>query len=132
MSAGDFVIAAVERVFVVAGAVSAGLAVALGAFGAHALRSRLSLDQLAIYETASRYHLIHSIAVIIAAWAVSRWPGQSAVASGWLFLAGIVLFSGSLYALTLCGVKAFGAVTPLGGVAFIAGWLLLAAAAFRG
>lgn len=120
-----------ERFFAVAGSISAGLAVALGAFGAHALRARLSLERLEVYETAARYHLIHSLAVIIAAWAVSRWPGQLTVASGWLFLSGIVLFSGSLYALTLSGIRAFGPVTPIGGLAFIAGWVLLAVSAFK-
>lgn len=108
------------------------VAVALGAFGAHALKARLPADLLAIFETGARYHMVHAIGIALAAWAASRFPGAAATWAGWLFLAGTVLFSGSLYALALSGVRALGAVTPLGGVAFIAGWIALAVAALRG
>jgi uncharacterized membrane protein YgdD (TMEM256/DUF423 family) len=112
------------------GALLAAAAVGLGAFGAHGLRSRVTADLLAVFETAARYHLIHALAIVAVAWVAERYPGACATAAGWLFLAGIVLFSGSLYALVLTGVRGLGAVTPLGGLAFIAGWILLAFAPF--
>ncbi len=99
---------------------------AAGAFGAHALRARLDPSALAIFETAARYQMYHALALLAVAWAMSRWPSSMLHAAGWLFLAGIVLFSGSLYALALTGVRGLGAITPLGGVAFLAGWLCLA------
>ncbi len=114
------------------GAVLAALGVAAGAFGAHALRTRLSPEMLAVYETGVRYQLIHALALLATAWAVTRWPSRAIPLAGWLFVAGIVLFSGSLYVLCLSGVRTFGAVTPLGGLAFIAGWLLLAWGAWTG
>jgi uncharacterized membrane protein YgdD (TMEM256/DUF423 family) len=120
-----------DRLFFAVGALSALLGVAAGAFGAHALRSRLAPDLLAVFETAVRYQLVHSLALLAAAWAVSRWPGRSAQCAGWCFVAGIVLFSGSLYVLALSGVRGFGAVTPVGGVAFMTGWACLAWAAWR-
>jgi uncharacterized membrane protein YgdD (TMEM256/DUF423 family) len=116
----------VERVFVVAGALSGLVAVAGGAFGAHALRQRLAPDLLAVFETGARYHIYHALALFAAAWAHGRWPGPAAAWAGWLFLVGTVVFSGSLYLLALSGVRAWGAVTPLGGVAFILGWACLA------
>ena len=119
-----------ERFFLTAGALSGALAVAAGAFGAHALRGRLSPELLAVYQTGAQYQAIHGLALLASGWAVSRAPGMLAAAAGWLFLAGTLLFSGSLYALALSGVRALGAVTPLGGVAFIGGWLALAAAAW--
>lgn len=121
-----------DRLFVIAGAASAFIGVAAGAFGAHALKARLAPDQLAIFEVGVRYQLVHALALLAVAWACTRWPGLLANASGWSFTAGTVLFSGSLYLLALTGVRAFGAVTPVGGVLFLAGWLLLAAAAWRG
>jgi uncharacterized membrane protein YgdD (TMEM256/DUF423 family) len=120
-----------DRLFLALGAVSAALAVAAGAFGAHALRARLAPDQLAVFETAARYHMFHALGLLAVAWAASRFPGAAVAWAGWLLLAGTVLFSGSLYALALTGVRALGAVTPLGGVAFVAGWALLAWAALR-
>jgi uncharacterized membrane protein YgdD (TMEM256/DUF423 family) len=108
------------------GALLAAAAVGLGAFGAHGLKSRVTADLLAVFETAARYHLIHALAIVAVAWVAERYPGACATAAGWLFLAGIVLFSGSLYALVLTGVRGLGAITPLGGLAFIAGWILLA------
>ncbi len=85
-----------------------------------------------MFETAVRYQLVHALALLAVAWAVARWPGSLAVAAGWLFVAGTVLFSGSLYALSLSGVRWLGAITPLGGLAFLAGWACLVWAAVRG
>ena len=120
-----------ERLFFILGAVLALFGVALGAFGAHALRDRLTPELLTVYQTGVQYHLYHALALLAAAYAAARWPGAAAVAAGWLFAAGIVLFSGSLYALALTGVRWLGAITPLGGLAFLAGWLALAWAAWR-
>ena len=104
---------------------------ALGAFGAHALEGRLDPDLLAAFETGVRYQFYHVAALATAAWAASRQPDRRlAPAAGVLFILGIVLFSGSLYALALSGERWLGAVTPLGGLAFIGGWLCLAAAAW--
>jgi uncharacterized membrane protein YgdD (TMEM256/DUF423 family) len=122
-----------DRVFFALGSLSAGLAVALGAFGAHVLKSRLAADMLANFETGVRYQMVHALALLAVAWAVSRWAGSSLpVAAGWLFIAGTLLFSTSLYLLALSGVRWLGAITPLGGVAFVAGWLCLLLAAWRG
>ncbi len=121
--------ARMQRTFLVAGAVSAFLSVGAGAFGAHALRARLAPDLLAVFETGARYQMFHALALLAVAWAVERWPG--AAGAGWLFLAGTVLFSGSLYALALTGARGLGAVTPVGGLAFLAGWLWLAWSALR-
>jgi len=114
--------------FGVSGAVSALIAVAAGAFGAHALKSRLPEDLLAVFETGARYQAYHAFGLFAVAWVVSRGAAPQAVLAGWLFLAGTVLFSGSLYVLALSGVRWWGAVTPLGGVSFIIGWGLLARA----
>lgn len=115
--------------FVFLGAASAAAAIALGAFGAHALKSRLAPDLLAIFHTAFQYHLAHSLGLVLIGLAGFHWPDSRWLrASGWLMLAGIVLFSGSLYALSLTGVRAIGAITPVGGVAFIAAWIFLAVA----
>ena len=168
----------VDRLFAGLGALSAFLAVAAGAFGAHALparhtpddavvdardldrrqlpvgrepgvvapllvagemaavvdaaRARLSPDLLAVFETGARYQMYHALALLAVAWMVTRWPGPWPVRAGWLFAAGTVLFSGSLYALALTGVRWLGAITPLGGAAFLAGWLCLAWGASRG
>lgn len=113
--------------FVSLGAGSALIAVAAGAFGAHALRSRLEPASLAIFETGARYQMYHALALVAVAFALSQWPAsRTAVWAGWLFVAGTILFSGSLYLLALSGVRWLGAVTPLGGVAFMLGWLCLA------
>lgn len=114
-----------------AGSLSALLAVAAGAFGAHALRARLGADLLAVFETAARYHMYHALALFAVAWAASRWPVPTVRAAGWLFIAGTVVFSGSLYALATSGARWLGAVTPLGGVLLLAGWLALAAGIAR-
>lgn len=120
-----------ERTFFVLGCVSGFLGVALGAFGAHGLKGRVEAELIAVFETGVRYHLIHALALLAAAWASTRWPGAWTGAAGWLFVAGTVLFSGSLYALALSGQRWLGAVTPLGGLAFLAGWACLAWSAAR-
>ena len=120
-----------DKTFAVAGSLSAFLAVAAGAFGAHALRSRVSPDMLAVFETGARYQMYHALALLAVAWAVGRWPVPAIRAAGWLFLGGTVLFSGSLYALSLTGVKWLGAITPLGGVLFLGGWLAFAVGIWR-
>lgn len=120
------------RMFVGLGAVFALLAVALGAFGAHALEARLPADDLEIFETGVRYQMYHALALVVVAWAQTRWPGGATVLAGWLFVVGIVVFSGSLYALVLSGARWLGAVTPLGGLAFLAGWAALAWRMLRG
>lgn len=105
-----------------AGAANAFLSVACGAFGAHALKRRLDADRLAVFETGARYHMYHSLALVAVAWlAASR--GGSADTAGALFLAGIALFCGSLYALALSGIRKLGAITPLGGLCFLLGWI---------
>lgn len=112
-------------------AINGALAVAAGAFAAHGLKARLSPEMLAVFDTGARYHLIHAVALAIAALAAERFAPQPARLSAGLFATGIVLFSGSLYLLALTGVRGFGFVTPLGGVAFIAGWLALAWSALK-
>ena len=124
--------AAMDRLFFALGAASAGIAVALGAFGAHALKARLAPDLLAVYEVGVRYQIVHALALMAVAWAATRWPGTAVTASGWLFVAGTLLFSGSLYVLALSGMRGLGAVTPIGGVAWLAGWACLAWGAWRG
>lgn len=115
------------KLFLTLGAFSAMLAVVFGAFGAHALKSRLDQSALAVFETASQYHFYHSFA-LLAVGLIALSAPQTAMlrSSGWLFLAGILVFSGSLYLLSVTGVRWLGAITPLGGLAFIAGWLCLA------
>jgi len=120
-----------DRVFFLCGTVSAFVAVAAGAFGAHALRARLGPDLLAVFETAARYQMYHALALIAVAWATTRWDAVPVRTAGWLFVAGTILFSGSLYLLALTGVRGLGAVTPFGGLCFLAGWLLLAVGAWR-
>jgi uncharacterized membrane protein YgdD (TMEM256/DUF423 family) len=120
-----------ERTFFGIGALSGLIAVAAGAFGAHALKARLAPDLLAVFETGARYQLYHALALGLVAWAASRWPGAAPAVAGWAFLAGTVLFSGSLYVLALTGQRWLGAITPLGGVAFLVGWAALAWAAWR-
>lgn len=119
-----------ERVFFGLGSVSAALAVALGAFAAHGLRSRISPEALQTFETGARYHMYHALGLLAAAWAMTRWPGGAATAAGWLFVAGTLLFSGSLYLVAVTGVRGLGAITPFGGLAFMLGWLALAWAAW--
>ena len=118
------------RFFLVAGALSAAVAVMLGAFGAHGLRGRLPADLLAIYQTASQYHVYHALGLLVVGLLALQAPASGALrGSGWLMLLGTVLFSGSLYLLAITGQRWLGAITPLGGTAWIAAWLLLAWAA---
>lgn len=112
------------------GALMGGLGVAIGAFGAHGLKGRLTPEMLAVFETGARYHLYHSLAILATAALMSRVEGRAIVVAGWSFFVGIVIFSGSLYALALSGVGVLGAITPIGGVAFLIGWIALAVAAF--
>ncbi len=121
-----------DRLFFTLGALSAFIAVALGAFGAHALKARLDAPLLAVFETGVRYQMSHALALLAVGWASTRWPGRVLAASGWLFVAGTLLFSGSLYVLSLTGLRGLGAITPLGGLAWLAGWACLAWAAWRG
>lgn len=119
------------RLWLILGAASAFLSVAAGAFGAHALRARLAPDLLTIFETGARYHMYHSLGLIAIGLLSQLRPSPLLNGAGWAMLAGILLFSGSLYALALSGVRALGAITPLGGVGFLVGWLLFALAAWR-
>jgi uncharacterized membrane protein YgdD (TMEM256/DUF423 family) len=116
----------VERIFFVVGCVSAAIAVTLGAFGAHGLRHRVVPDMLATFEIGVRYQMYHAFALLGVALALARWPTPPIAAAGWLFIAGTLVFSGTLYVLALSGARWLGAITPLGGAAFIAGWLALA------
>jgi uncharacterized membrane protein YgdD (TMEM256/DUF423 family) len=113
------------------GAALAFLAVALGAFAAHGLRASITPDLLAVFETGARYQLVHAVALVALGLGADRLPSADVRIVGVLFLAGVLLFSGSLYALALTGVRVLGAITPLGGLAFLAGWAWLAFAAAR-
>ena len=123
-----------DRLFFIAGSVLAGLAVATGAFGAHGLQKLVTPERLETWEKAARYQIYHALALLLLAWAITHWPEQAKLLSvgGWLFLAGVLLFSGSLYLLVLSEITILGAITPLGGVAFVAGWLCLVIAVWRG
>jgi uncharacterized membrane protein YgdD (TMEM256/DUF423 family) len=123
---------ATARIFLVVGALSALLAVALGAFAAHGLRGRVPPETLSAFETGARYHMYHALALVGLGLSGARGLGGAlGPVAGWLFLAGTVLFSGSLYALAVTGHRWFGAITPFGGFAFLLGWLAVAIAAFR-
>ena len=119
-----------DRTFLLLGAVAAFLAVTLGAFGAHGLRGRLSPEMMAVFQTGVPYHMYHALAILLVAATMGHLGGGLIQTAGWAFVAGIVLFSGSLYALALSGVTILGAITPIGGVAFLIGWACLAFAAF--
>ena len=121
-----------NRTFFFLGCVAAFLAVGAGAFGAHALESRLSADRLGTFELAARYQMYHALALLAVGWACTRWPGAMTTGSGWMFVVGIVVFCGSLYALALGAPRWFGAITPIGGVSFLIGWGMLGWAALRG
>jgi uncharacterized membrane protein YgdD (TMEM256/DUF423 family) len=120
-----------DRIFFVIGSLSAFIGVALGAFGAHGLRGRLSEDLLATFEVGVRYQMYHALALLAVAWACTKWPGTAVVTAGWLFVAGTIIFSGSLYVLSLTGARWLGAITPVGGLALLGGWLCLAWAAWK-
>lgn len=120
-----------SKVFVVMGAVLGGLSVAAGAFGAHALRAQLEPRMLEAFETGARYQMYHALALFAAAWIYQQTQAPAAQVAGWAFVAGILLFSGSLYAMAFTGARGLGAVTPIGGVAFMVGWAALAVAAMK-
>jgi uncharacterized membrane protein YgdD (TMEM256/DUF423 family) len=115
------------KTFLILGAINAFLCVAIGAFGAHGLKEKLPADMLAVYQTAVQYHFYHALGLVAVGLVLLHFPGSRPVAwSGWAMLAGMVLFCGSLYVLSLTGVRWLGAITPLGGVAFLLAWALLA------
>ena len=113
------------KIFLALGAINGFLSVAAGAFGAHGLRDRLSERNMEIFETGARYQMYHALALLAVAWLVAA-DAPHARTAGWCFTGGIAVFSGSLYALSLSGVKVLGAITPIGGVLFLVGWALLA------
>jgi len=122
-----------DRTFFIIGSILGGLAVATGAFGAHGLKNIVSPELLDTWDKAVRYQMYHALALLALAWAVTHWPAQIKVLTlgGWFLLAGVVLFSGSLYILVLSGIKWLGAITPFGGVAMVAGWVCLLLAAWK-
>lgn len=119
------------KLFFILGSVFAAMGVGLGAFGAHALRTMLTPEDLAIFEVGVRYQMYHALGLFAVAWASTQWQAATVSVAGWAFVVGIVIFSGSLYALVLSGQRWLGAITPIGGVAFILGWGLLAWTAMR-
>lgn len=119
------------KIFVILGALLGGLGVAAGAFGAHALRAQLEPRMLEVFETGARYQMYHALALLAVAWVLQQTQATAAQVAGWAFVAGILLFSGSLYAMAFTGIRGLGAVTPIGGAAFIVGWAALAVAAAR-
>lgn len=126
-------VSSMHRGWVVLAAVNGLLAVGAGAFGAHGLKARVGAEALAVFETAARYHMYHALALLAVAIAADRWKTATATASGWAFTIGIVIFCGTLYAMALGDMrhKWLGAITPIGGLAFMVGWALLAMAAWR-
>jgi uncharacterized membrane protein YgdD (TMEM256/DUF423 family) len=120
------------KTFLMVAAISGLLAVIIGAFGAHGLKARISEDLMVVYQTGVQYHFYHTLVLLIVGVLLIQYPQASLLHwSGYLFIAGMIIFSGSLYILALTGVKWLGAITPIGGVAFIAGWLTLALAAYH-
>ena len=120
------------KIFVLLGSLSAFLGVALGAFGAHGLKSRVTPEMLTVWQTGVLYHLVHALGLVLIGMLCQLMPDASLVRSaGWALLGGTVLFSGSLYVMVLSDIRALGIITPLGGVAFLVGWLLLAVAAWQ-
>ena len=113
------------------GAITAGVAVILGAFGAHGLKSRVDPALLVVFETGVRYQMYHALALLAVGLARVHWPSALVSMAGWFFLVGILIFSGSLYLMTATGARWLGAITPIGGVAFIIGWIVLAAGVWR-
>lgn len=120
-----------DRIFLMIGAVMGALGVGAGAFAAHGLKGQLTPDLLAVFETGARYQMIHALALLAVSLVVARTPHPALTFSGWLFIVGVVVFSGSLYVLAITGVRWLGAITPIGGLAMIAGWLCLAWGVFK-
>ena|SRR5688572_17185877 len=117
--------------FVIIGAILAALAVATGAFGAHALAARLTPERLQTWETAARYHMYHALALVLLGIAASRWPSPLLNAAGWLFVFGVLVFGGTVYTLALGGPRWLGAITPIGGLSLIVAWVLFAVGVAR-
>jgi uncharacterized membrane protein YgdD (TMEM256/DUF423 family) len=120
-----------DRLFFSLGALAAFVGVALGAFAAHGLKNKLPPDMFNIFEVGVRYHMYHALGLLAVAAAAARWTGPWVTAAGWLFVFGIIVFSGSLYLLAMGGPRWLGAITPIGGLAFLIGWLLLALVVWR-
>jgi uncharacterized membrane protein YgdD (TMEM256/DUF423 family) len=121
------------KLFIMLGSINMALAVAIGAFGAHGLAGKVTEKMLQNWNTGAHYHIIHALALLAIGLLMSKINGSSSFLNigGWLIVAGILFFSGSLYAMVLTGVKTWGAITPIGGVAFIAGWILVAVTAAK-
>jgi len=115
-----------DRFFFVAASLFGLIGVSLGAIGAHGLKAYLDPNLLVTFETGVRYQMYHTFALLAVALAYTKWPGKGLIASGWMFITGIILFSGSLYALSLSSLQSLGMIAPLGGLAFLAGWLCMA------
>jgi len=123
---------ALAKLFLVLGGVNAALVVVLGAFGAHALKTRISSDMMAVYHTAILYHAIHALGLLVIGMVVAWLPGSGFLRlAGWTMLIGIALFSGSLYVLSVTGIRWLGAITPIGGVAFMLAWVLFCVAVLK-
>lgn len=121
-----------HKLFLIAGSVAMALAVALGAFGAHGLKNMLTKEMLDIFETGVRYHFYHATGLLVIGIIAQNIPNTSFLQwSGWLMVAGILIFSGSLYILSIGGIRWLGAITPIGGLCFIAGWIMLALALWQ-
>ena len=120
-----------EKLFFVSGSILGFLGVVIGAFAAHVLKTKLSGEMFNVFEVGARYHMYHAFALLVVAWAVSTYQIHFFQIAGWCFISGIFVFSGSLYILTLTGVKAWGAVTPIGGLFLLAGWFFLTFGAFK-
>lgn len=121
-----------QKTLFIAGSVFGFLSVLLGAFGAHALKQHLSSDMLAIFETGVRYQAYHAFALLAAAWAVTVFDSKLISRAGTCFTAGIIIFSGSLYTLAISGIKVFGAITPIGGLLLMAGWVFMILGSYKG
>ncbi|WLD93224.1 DUF423 domain-containing protein [Alkalihalobacillus sp. AL-G] len=120
------------KLFILLGAVNAGLSVILGAFGAHGLESKLSAKMMEVFKTGVQYHIFHALGLFVVAFLADKFTGSALIHwAGWLMLIGIVLFSGSLYVLSVTGISKLGIITPFGGMAFIVGWLLIVIAVLK-
>ena len=120
------------KLFLIAGSLLGFLGVAAGAFGAHALKTKLSQEMFQIFEVGIRYHMYHALALLAVAWVSTQYSQNLIQAAGWFFILGVVIFSGSLYILSLSGIKMWGAVTPIGGLLLLAGWSSLALGVWKG
>ena len=119
------------KVFFTIGSISGFLAVAVGAFAAHFLKEKLSPEMFSIFEVGVRYHMYHALGLFVVAWAISYFTSSNLAPAGWLFIVGTIIFSGSLYVLSLSGTRWWGMVTPIGGLCFLAGWFWMAWSIWR-